>query len=924
MKRTSSQASEETDDRLIEAAVDPPPSSSSQTQTHSQTTTTTNNLVEQPKTNNRHPHPHKRYQRAYHHSHPQSIMPSSPPIEHPSSSPPDFQPSIQSILSITKIPFNPLQPSKPSPRVHPTHQAHLHKLISAIDHLLSDPPTPTSDSLTTLAGFCQVIVLGRSKLVDTLYDGLKDRLELRANQLRLSLIDGFPNDPILHSLLSSDPTLDLPSLIAIIDRSSTQLWILKLVHHWRTWYDQLLLIRSMLIHLDRFLRTRPSQATLPIWELGLDLFRTIVIGRPWNPISLSLSIVISHQITLERSGQSTLLSTLQSLIQLFYTAFRTNGFTTLISLPLNQITESFYRAEGIRLVHDIQASVLTVGGPNGYLTHINRRIESEIELFAKVFTTPDRKLNQQLLKSVIRSIESNLILAHLDVLLELGLVKLLENYPEPNSSQSLRDFYKLTLRLGDRPTRQLGVCFSNWIKRTGTKLVEESHELSPEQEVSLQSKSDAGMICRLIEFKSKLDQVVLHCFSEDREMFYAIKEAFEFFINQRQNKPAELLAKFLDQKMRLGSKTMNESEMEECLNQILTLFRYTQGKDIFEEFYKRDLARRLLLLKSACSIDFERNMIMKLKNECGPGFTAKLEVMFRDIETSKDLNEAYEDHLKKELEAKPGEEDATQDHHVIDLNVSILTAGSWPTNVSSSIDVNKQVILPTELQSKLERFESFYHSKHLGRRLTWSHSLGQIVLSANFSNPSHNPVSHQRNASKKELSVSTHQALILLLFNDDLDDQSIDFESIAQRTGIDEKTLARTLQSLACGKFRVLLKEPRSKEVSRGDTFLFNSNFKHDHFRIKINQIQAKETVEERSSTREKVVTERSTLIQLTIVRIMKSRKKAKFNELVQDLHEQINGRFKFEVKEIKTAIESLIARDYLERLGIDQFQYLA
>lgn len=55
--------------------------------------------------------------------------------------------------------------------------------------------------------------------------------------------------------------------------------------------------------------------------------------------------------------------------------------------------------------------------------------------------------------------------------------------------------------------------------------------------------------------------------------------------------------------------------------------------------------------------------------------------------------------------------------------------------------------------------------------------------------------------------------------------------------------LRRTLQSLACGKARVLNKNPRGKDVEDGDRFNFNNEFKHKLFRIKINQIQMKETV---------------------------------------------------------------------------------
>jgi cullin-4 len=53
-----------------------------------------------------------------------------------------------------------------------------------------------------------------------------------------------------------------------------------------------------------------------------------------------------------------------------------------------------------------------------------------------------------------------------------------------------------------------------------------------------------------------------------------------------------------------------------------------QGKDVFEAFYKRDLAKRLLLGRSA-SMDAEKLMISKLKAGCGGNFTANIEGMFR-------------------------------------------------------------------------------------------------------------------------------------------------------------------------------------------------------------------------------------------------------------------------------------------------------
>lgn len=47
------------------------------------------------------------------------------------------------------------------------------------------------------------------------------------------------------------------------------------------------------------------------------------------------------------------------------------------------------------------------------------------------------------------------------------------------------------------------------------------------------------------------------------------------------------------------------------------------------------------------------------------------------------------------------------------------------------------------------------------------------------------------------------QTVVLMLFNDA---QKLSFQDIRDSTGIEDKELRRTLQSLACGKVRVLQK----------------------------------------------------------------------------------------------------------------------
>ena len=106
------------------------------------------------------------------------------------------------------------------------------------------------------------------------------------------------------------------------------------------------------------------------------------------------------------------------------------------------------------------------------------------------------------------------------------------------------------------------------------------------------------------------------------------------------------------------------------------LSRFIHGKDVFEAFYKKDLAKRLLVGKSA-SVDSEKSMLSKLKAECGAGFTMKLEGMFRDMELSKDINSAFRQHM----DHLPNASD-----YKIDLTVSVLSMAYWPTY--QPMDVN--------------------------------------------------------------------------------------------------------------------------------------------------------------------------------------------------------------------------------------------
>lgn len=72
------------------------------------------------------------------------------------------------------------------------------------------------------------------------------------------------------------------------------------------------------------------------------------------------------------------------------------------------------------------------------------------------------------------------------------------------------------------------------------------------------------------------------------------------------------IAKHLDAAMRKGQGKGTEAEFNALLDEIIALIGFTRDKDVFKAFYSTQLAKRLLLNKSA-SDDMERNMIVKLQ-----------------------------------------------------------------------------------------------------------------------------------------------------------------------------------------------------------------------------------------------------------------------------------------------------------------------
>ncbi|BGO96947.1 hypothetical protein JCM10021v2_000583 [Rhodotorula toruloides] len=558
-------------------------------------------------------------------------------------------------------------------------------------------------------------------------------------------------------------------------------------------------------------------------------------------------------------------------------------------------TEEFYARESARLLIECDCP--------SFLQRINRRLEEEstrAQSYLKASTEP-------LLMSLLDNV---LIEQHLASILEhpaSGLSTLIQD----SRIEDLKLLYTLFGRVGKgHPALQAGV--SAWIVAIG-KQINEGVSLAPEPEtraedakgkgkaadesegakkkpeaggaINAKTKAALAWVQNVLDLKDKFDTLLAKAFASDKAFEKSINDAFSVFVNENRKSP-EYISLFIDDNLRKGLKGKTEAEVDEVLNKSVALFRFLTEKDAFEKYYNQHLSKRLINQRSV-SDDAERSMLAKFRVEAGHQFTKSAEGMMKDVKVSEDTLEEYKRFQDRAVIKAP-----------FDIEPIICGSNVWPFSAK-----DKTCTLPKVLQDGIKSFETFYNQKHSGRKLTFMPDQGSVEVKTRFKARTH------------ELNVSTYAMVVLALFEGLGDDEKLSYVDIANSTNMLAPELKRTLQTLACAKYKVLTKHPKGRDVNETDSFSFNSAFTAPLAKIRIQTVAAKvETDAERKETESKVDEARNTQCDACIVRVMKDRKQLQHMDLVNEVIRQLSHRFQPTPQMIKKSIERLIEKEYLER----------
>ena len=417
-----------------------------------------------------------------------------------------------------------------------------------------------------------------------------------------------------------------------------------------------------------------------------------------------------------------------------------------------------------------------------------------------------------------------------------------------------------------------------------------SHELKTLFQNS-KNQNDTALANNFVEWILKVQyeyaSVIKDYFDNDKVFTFSLDLALSDIVTQKEEsstktRSSKLLAIYCD--FLLREKKVSETEIDKELTMAASVVKYIQERDVFQEFYRKNLAKRLFQNQSISMVS-EKYMIEQLRVVCGFGSVDKFNRMDRmvtDIESSSGLNQSFYDYL-------------TESNHNNDLasfHINVLSTGFWPLGRTPTVTAR----VPEDIQRFVDLFRKFYDTKFVGRRLSWLHHKcsGDIIL---------------RGFEKSYMvNMSTYQYAVLNLFNRAT---ALTAGEIIRATDLTQENLKNLVESMIGSYDRILtVSPPVSDQFTEASVIRVNENFSNSSMEFKLPSVLPQEIQQARSSINE----DRSMFLQAAIIRIMKSRKTMKHNDLVQEVIRQSAGKFQPNISNIKKAIEGLIEKEYLKR----------
>ncbi|QOU21184.1 hypothetical protein BRETT_000904 [Brettanomyces bruxellensis] len=614
---------------------------------------------------------------------------------------------------------------------------------------------------------------------------------------------------------------------------------------------------------------------------------------------------IMEQIRLQRENKIDSVGNLSFAIKSFVLlGFDVNDLKKQnLSVYINDFEKTFL-TETFNFYTEESGKYIQEHGVVNYLVKAQQRIDEELKRLEELNDHTRRPLND-VLNQVLITNHAAEIRAELTPLLDEG------RYDD------IRKMYHL-LRRVPMTVGPLLQSFQEYVKQQGLVAVNQlkgrlqaAHEAeqtnkSPVEHHRKHSRHKKGdyvdaklYIKTLLSVYFKFMSVVDKAFDNSEVFVKALDCACRSFINansiatptsRSKSRTPDLLAKYSDDILRHKENFGNMS-----VDELMSVFKFIDDKESFEVWYRRYLSKRLMS-GSMSPEDEEREevIIQHLKTSNSIEYTTKITNMFNDIRISRELGRYYREAISDTTD------DTNSQQFVTSLEPRILDSSSWNAIFRGS---NESFMLPSELISTQEKFESIYRERYSGRQLNWIWNRSRIELKVNnLSRPGRPPY---------HFTVTLFQYSILSPFNEK---DTMTSYQLMEKTALPPAVFKANMIPFVRNK--LLVQSPVGEDQITNPATSFTIVNEYTSKRIKVNfaaGVHPADIKNESSELNEEVERRHHELLKACIVRIMKARKQCKHERLTNEVF-QIIDRFKPTVGDIKKAIEVLIDEQYLSR----------
>ena len=663
-------------------------------------------------------------------------------------------------------------------------------------------------------------------------------------------------------------------LLPLLHISDDVLMAREILFRWDTHRIMTRWLSRFFNYLDRYYLLKNSLPSLT--DIAMHKFEDIVFAKLMPRVTAVLTCFVRQ----EREGYRVDRSLFKNLVGV-YLQMRKPVYRDSLEASLLRDTAAYYRSRTNEWIDTDTCAE--------YMIKAEDRIYQEEERAHAL-------LHISSVPILMREVDDALLTANKHVLVNKeasGLLVLLHH----DKCDDLKRMYRLFWRIPEG-MRLIADVFGKYVKNEGEALM---HELSCSCSSVEEKRNsvDQRFMNVLVQIHDRVMGFVSTCFENYGAYHVALRDAFESFCNKAVAgfSTAELMTSFCDGLLKKGggSEKMSDDEADALLDKVVRLLGYISDKDMFAEFYRKKMTRRLLNDRSS-SDERERFVLSRLKQLYGAQFTSKMEGMLTDLQLGREKQAHFESWAERQRVVVP----------IDGFGVTVLTTGFWPSFK------NPAVLLPREMEASVEAFQTFYGTHNPHRRLNWIYSLGTVTIKGWFDK---RPL---------ELTMSTTQAAVCMLFNERAEDETVlSYRDIQQRLGgIPDDDLDRVLQSLTGPKHQLLLTRPPS-HYGEDRVYVFNWAFESKTLRLKI---PLPPSEGEKKKVMEDVQKDRKYALDAAAVRVMKSRKTLHYQQLVVEVSQQVARAFKPDFRLLKKRIEELVAREYLERDAENPqvFHYLA